>query len=384
MKAKARSSACSDKRTHLAHRLHEAVPPGAKLALCFDPEGDLSELESVLDDTGRVWRIVTYQEDDLTFRLTLRELEVGEWTADSPVLVRVAMPEFVPLDHCVELSFIGDVLSRVEGQPIDLRTDAVVRFHTESVTWPENLQDYAPRISQDLKGFVDGYNRLRAAIGRDRPLSHHHTPAVLLLAKSRDLDYRDLEVSQSYPAEVVARFLALTSVHQFNAEDECLLWEVLQATGHLDQNDQVKPWQEFPTEESLLLLVLSDFLEAHGVQNIALALSGLGLFSRPVHNLMPLLSQVRAHLKEQADLWPRLVQRADRACSPDQIERAVALLSAVCPPEHWSSLVRDGTPRMIAVALLLGYLDDRLTKSEAVRPLTLALSHQGQGQRTKG
>src|SRR5262245_22075374 len=161
MKAKARSSACSDKRTHLAHRLQEAVPPGAKLALCFDPEGDLSELESILDDTGRVWRIVPYQEDDLAFRLTLRELEASEWTADSPVLVRVAMPEFVPLDYCVELSFLGDVLSRVEGQPIDLRTDAVVRFHTESVTWPENLQDYAPRIGQDLKGFVDGYQRLR-------------------------------------------------------------------------------------------------------------------------------------------------------------------------------------------------------------------------------
>jgi hypothetical protein len=247
------------------------------------------------------------------------------------------------------------------------------------VTWPENLQDHAPRISQDLKGFVDGYKRLRAAIGRDRPLGHHHIPAVLLLAKSRDLDYRDLEVPQSYSAEVVARFLAPTSVHQFNAEDERLLWEVLQATGHLDQNNQVKPWQEFPTGECLLLLVLSDFLEAQGVQNVVLSLSGLGLFSRPVHDLMPLLSQVRVHLKEQTDLWPYLVQHADHACSLDQAERAVGLLSAVCLPERWISLVRDDTPRMIAVALLLGYLDDRLTRSEAVRPLTLSLSHKGRG-----
>jgi hypothetical protein len=206
MKAKAPSSACSDKQAHLAHRLHEAVPRGAKLALCFDPEGDLDGLESILDDTGRLWRIVTYQEDDLAFRLTLRELEASEWTADTPVLLRVAMPEFVPLDHCVELSFIGDVLSRVEGQPIDLRTDAVISFHTEPVTWPENLQEHASRISRDLKGFVDGYWRLRAVIGRDRPLGRHHIPAVLLLAKSRDLDYRDLEVSQAYTAEVVARF----------------------------------------------------------------------------------------------------------------------------------------------------------------------------------
>ncbi|MBI3302760.1 MAG: hypothetical protein HYZ72_11900 [Deltaproteobacteria bacterium] len=84
MKAKAPSSACSDKRAHLAHRLHEAVPSGAKLALCFDPESDLDGLESILDDGGRLWRIVTYQEDDLAFRLILRELEALEWSAALP------------------------------------------------------------------------------------------------------------------------------------------------------------------------------------------------------------------------------------------------------------------------------------------------------------
>src|SRR5581483_5282201 len=98
MKAKTPSSACSDKRTHLAHRLHEAVPSGAKLALCFDPEGDLDGLESIADNAARVWRIVTYQEDDLTFRLTLSDLEQQEWNADAPILVRVATPEFVPLN----------------------------------------------------------------------------------------------------------------------------------------------------------------------------------------------------------------------------------------------------------------------------------------------
>src|SRR5215510_10900581 len=105
------NSACSDKQAHLAHRLHEAVPQGAKLALCFDPEGDLDGCETIVDTAGRAWRMLTYQEDD----------------------------------------------------PIDLRTDAVVTCHTEPVVWPESLQTYATRISRDLPGFVDGYWRLRSA-----------------------------------------------------------------------------------------------------------------------------------------------------------------------------------------------------------------------------
>jgi hypothetical protein len=133
MRATATSPACSDKQVHLAHRLHEAVPQGAKPALCFDPEGDLNGLDSIVDAAGRFWPMVTYQEDDLAFRLAMRALEAAGWTADSPVLLRVAMPDLVPLTHRIDLSFLGDILQRVEGEPIDLRTDAVVTFHTEPV-----------------------------------------------------------------------------------------------------------------------------------------------------------------------------------------------------------------------------------------------------------
>jgi hypothetical protein len=55
MQAKATSPACSDKQAHLAHRLHEAVPHGAMLTLCFDPEGDLSGLDYIIDVVGRTW-----------------------------------------------------------------------------------------------------------------------------------------------------------------------------------------------------------------------------------------------------------------------------------------------------------------------------------------
>jgi hypothetical protein len=119
----------------------------------------------------------------LAFRLAMRTLEAEGWSADSPVLMRVAMPDLVPLTHRIDLSFLGDILQRVEGEPIDLRTDAVVTFHTEPVVWPEHQQTHAARISRNLKGFIDGYWRMRKAIGPDRPLSRHHIEVALLLAR---------------------------------------------------------------------------------------------------------------------------------------------------------------------------------------------------------
>jgi hypothetical protein len=254
MPAKAANQACSDKQAHLAHRLKEAVPQGAKLALCFNPEGDMTGVDSIVDDVGREWRILTYQEDDLPFRLAVRALKAQGWNADSSVLLRVAMPELVPLTHRIDLSFLGDLLRRVEGEPIDLRTDAVVTFHTEPVVWPEALQEHAARISQDLKGFVDDDWRMRRAIGRDRPLGRHHIAAALLLGQYPDLNYQDLDVPQAYPAEVVSRFLALVAEHRFDDADECLLWEILTGTGYLFDRDPVRPWMKFPIGESLLLL----------------------------------------------------------------------------------------------------------------------------------
>ena len=112
--------------------------------------------------------------------------------------------------------------------------------------------------------------------------------------------------------------------------------------------------------ESLLLLTFTDFFEGQGVQNVALSLSGLGLFSQSVHDLLPLLPEVRAFLKAQPERWRRIIQRSDRQCAQDQAEQAISLLKRVVPAEQWIPLIDAETPAMLAMALLLGYLDDRL------------------------
>jgi len=76
----------SDKREYLSVRLAQDVPHGATLALCFDPEGDLDGVETVADTLGRVFRVLTYRENDLAFRLRLRKLEETGRSARAPLL----------------------------------------------------------------------------------------------------------------------------------------------------------------------------------------------------------------------------------------------------------------------------------------------------------
>jgi hypothetical protein len=81
---------------------------------------------------------------------------------------------------------------------------------------------------------------------------------------------------------------------------------------------------------------------------------------------MPLLGQVRTHIQEQPQRWQRVVQRVDQVCTPAQAERAVSILKPVIPREQWLTLVRQTTPRIAALALLLGYLDDRLAREDDI------------------
>src|SRR5262249_41922110 len=182
--------------------------------------------------------------------------EKMERSAREPLLIRAAMPLFAPLDHRLNLSSIVDILALVEGQPVDLRTDAVVTYYTEPVVWPDNLQEHARRISRALPAFVHGYKRMRAAIGRHRPLARHHMAAAFLLAAYEGLQYEDMDLPTASPTLVVARALGLSAQYGFNDADRQLLHAVLRATSYQVQSPILEQWFALPTAESARLVIL--------------------------------------------------------------------------------------------------------------------------------
>ena len=364
----------SDKREYLSLRLAQDVPNGATLALCFDPEGDLAGVETVADGLGRVFRIVTYCEDDLAFRLRLQKLEETGRSAREPVLIRATMPAFTPLDHRFNLSPIADIIAMVEGKPMDLRTDAVVTYYTEPVVWPDNLQEHARRISCALPAFVHGYKMMRAAIGRNRPLARHHIAAALLLAAHEKLRYQELDLPTASPTLVAARALALSAQHGFNDVDRQLLHEVLRATSYQAQSSILDQWFALSTDEAVCLVILVDFLHTFDVPNAVVSLSGKGMFSRPVKDLEATLDEVVGHLRERPADWTAVHDLADATIGQATAEDVASLLTFRQPPETWLDLLDEETPRCMALALVMGYLRHRLRSDEVPRlqfPTTL-------------
>ena len=357
----------SDKREYLSIRLAQDVPNGATLALCFDPEGDLDGVETVADDRGRLFWIVTYREDDLAFRLRLRKLEETGRSAREPLLIRATMPLFAPLEHRLTLSPIADIIAMVEGQPVDLRTDAVVTYYTEPVVWPDNLQEHARRISLGLPAFVHGYKRMRAAIGRHRPLARHHIVAALLLAAHERLQYQDIDLPMASLTLVVARALGLSAQYSFNDADRQLLLGVLRVSSYQTQSPILDQWLALPTEEAARLVVLADFLHTFDVPNAVVSLSGKGMFSQPVKEMESTIAEVVSHLKEQSATWTAVCDLVDATLSQDAAEDAASLLAFCRPPEVWLDLLDEETPCCMILALVMGYLRHQLRSEEMPR-----------------
>ncbi len=150
-----------NKVQHLRQRLAEELPAGARLAMCLDPENHLDGNNIVVDAKGRRFKLITYCENDLAFRLQFREA-FNQASSEDPLLIRVTLPLFAPLSHEISLSYIADIVSLLECGPIDLRTDAVVAHYTEPVVWPEKL---ALRRDGSDRCIPAGNNRARNQLG---------------------------------------------------------------------------------------------------------------------------------------------------------------------------------------------------------------------------
>ena len=353
-----------DKREHLSLLLSQELPKGARLAICLDPEESLADMAEIADRSDRLFSITTYREDDLAFRLEFNRLYKRS-SAEEPMLVRVALPEFSPLDHKINLSFIADIIGQAECHPIDLRTDAVVTHYTEPVVWPAKLQQQAERISGDLPTFVEGYRRMRKEIGKNHPLAEYHISAALLMGKYKSLDFRDIDLYDAYPSRVVARAIASAARLQMPEEDRILLRDVLLTTSRQHDDPQTRAWLALPVEESARLVILGEFLSSRQVPNSVILLSSTGLFSAPVNELKQSALEVIGYLKDQAEDWQSLCRLVDETTDFKAARDTVGLLGETVPSEKWLELIKKGMPACLVLALAIGYLNDRLEAEES-------------------
>jgi hypothetical protein len=348
-----------NKVQYLQQRLAEELTVGAKLAMCLDPENHLDGNNHVVDAKGRNFRLITYHENDLAFRLQFRAA-FNQASSEDPLLIRVTLPLFAPLSHQISLSYIADIVSRLECGPIDLRTDAVVAHYTEPVVWPEKLQEHAFRIGQNLPVFVRGYRKMREAIGKKQTLAAYHISAALLLGSHPALRFDEMDLTAAYPPEIIARGIGLVARFNMNAEDRSLLAEVLLGTSRQGAESNIQTWLALPLAETASLLVATDFLTEYQIPNAIMLLSGIGLFSYPVADLRELAQKVIQCLKDRPDDWRTVSELVDSTLSEKQATDIIGLLRDIHPPEKWLELITNETPRSLALAMITGWLNQRL------------------------
>lgn len=348
-----------DKTAYLAQRLGEHVPKGARLAMCLDPDAEAA-IPHIVDHLGRAFAIVTYAGDDLPFRAALRDAE-REAGPKEPVLVRVTWPRFARIGAPMDLSSIADVVARVEGPIVNLRTDAVIAHYSVPAVWPEELHAHSVRVGRDLKGFIEGFERLREVLGRDRVLKAVNIRQAILLGAYPELEVRDLELTRAWPEEVVARFVGMAALHRMIPEDAGILLDVLATMAGVADAPVVKAWSALPLTDAMRLAAFGEFLDARGVQNVGAVMAGKGVFQGFVSDAAPSIAKVAEHLRAHRDELDAVRDAVDESAPLEVADAVCSLLREDLPEGPLAAA--DDAPHCLALALVTGWLDRTLASA---------------------
>ena len=269
-----------DKNEYFSYYLAKSVPNKAKLALCFDPEGFLDGEKIFIDKNKRSFRILTYSENDLIFRLQFKKMQKKNWDSDNPILLKITLPDFCANDHIINIISINDILQQVEGKAIDLRTDAVLTHLTEPVDWPEFSIDDLNYINEHLKPVVKAYWNIRGKIGKNRPLAKFHISAVLLLSKYPEIDYNELELRDAYPEDILFQYLNIAFKFKIEENDKGLLQKILIESSNLEKKNlgRISGWFDFSFNELAIIFTLSNYFDKFNTSISLFTLSGSKAF----------------------------------------------------------------------------------------------------------
>jgi hypothetical protein len=94
------------------------LPKAAKLVLWLDPYGLLELTDSLVDEQGKSWQIISYRGDDFRFRATYRQ---HDKTQSLIIWIR---PSIGKSDPILDLTYLTDFLNRNDGI-LDLRFENI-------------------------------------------------------------------------------------------------------------------------------------------------------------------------------------------------------------------------------------------------------------------
>lgn len=333
-------------------------PPQSRCEWVIDPDR-LADWHApqVVDKTGRSWQRVLYAGDDLAFRRACRTVFADAEGAGKPVLLVVTRGSANP--EPVDISHIGDVLGRAEGDPLDLSIVAFFKSIFPKVNPPQDaLRNHKAEFLECVPGLHRAYGEFKHRWGEPDNWSRAQLLSMILLARHPEFRLDEVFCDDPDVLDFLVHACRLIMHPALAERDQPLVWQLMRESMLVKAAD-VEPWLGREPTDLAGYLVLRDFAESQQLQNPATQLTGKFSFRLDAEALEPMVMPVVRRLRRERDAWEQVNLRAggfcrERACARvmDLLEPGPqALVKAVLDENTSPVLLRD-----ILLRLLRGFL----------------------------
>ncbi|TEU16816.1 MAG: PglZ domain-containing protein [Anaerolineales bacterium] len=316
-----------------------ALPDAARLAVVFDPYGDL-DLGETLETEDRIWRVTRYDGHDLAFRQAYRPGERDLlWVTCSPGWVRGAQPR-------IELRSLMDVWRRAD-KFVDASLPGVLQQLVPNETWPaDSVWKHAEILGQNLSAVVSGVKTLRRYLEHGAALDAHAIRALALHCLQRDPPIQDFLFRHDTPAGVLDAYIRLLWEADWDAQGMAELQTQARDAPRLELGDAAA-WLDVPPASLAVYLYLRRLLSRYRVRGIANQLRGLGLLDFDPEPLEPWVESVLTRWERHPNWRRQIIVRAEESLQADDLARIVVLLGLDSPKAAFEALLRADTPATI-------------------------------------
>jgi hypothetical protein len=329
------------------HQQIAGLPDIADLVVVFDPLAALGLAETWQEESGRAWRVLRYDGNDLAFR--------KQQTAhpDGRQLVWVMAPAGAASDRTprIEINSLMDVWRQADLL-VDASLPGIMRKLAPTETWPEApLWENAAVLSQNLPQALDSLHTIKRYLPRNAALDSSSIRALALSCQQPQIPAQQFLFSADTPQVLLSHYIALLWHCEWDADSLAQLQtQACQAPRF--PLDAVDVWLKTPPAALALYLYLRRLLARFGIGQVANQLRGLGLFDLDTDALELHVGSILARWDKDTAWRTQLIQQAERNLSLEDAQRVIALLNLDSPAAALGALSVADTPAIVYALLL--------------------------------
>jgi hypothetical protein len=303
----------------------EKQPDTARVVLACDTDRLLTESKAldnpeVTDAHGRTWRLAVFRGDDLRFRFAFRKAAAASRVAI--VILGPADP-----DQHIDVSTIGDILAKQEGQEVlDLSLARYLSRFCPQINFPPvPLRHYKQELLARTGELAGAAKKITARWGKPDDWGRAQVAALTLLANAPHLALDDVWPDAESPATFLAHVLRLLLARPELAGRRAVVLDLAE-TAALPGIVNHLFWLKPAPEELAAYLVLRAFAGQQKLQNPTAQLAGVGLL--PADHDWSQFEKLAPELIQQLEAsgdWPAVEEAGAPYLTPKRVEKLLAL-----------------------------------------------------------